>query len=99
VIGKVEELLPVQLPSALLPPPTVIEFESIEQLEPFVVTQEYCERLYLSVRSINHLGIESWDAHVEDMPAHNKLADLLAAKLLARLPFFLDTRIHQTDQI
>jgi nitrate reductase beta subunit len=24
---------------------------------------------------------------------------LLAAKLLARLPFFLDTRIHQTDQI
>jgi hypothetical protein len=38
VIGKVEELLPLQLLSALLLLLTVIEFASIEQLEPFVAT-------------------------------------------------------------
>jgi hypothetical protein len=37
----------------------VIEFASIEQLEPFVATWEYCKRLYLSVKSINQ-SLGNW---------------------------------------
>ena len=92
--ATVPNLPPVEIPRTILPQPSVIEFSTTEQLEVFAASEEYCHSVYNCVKSINHLGADVLESHMADNVAtHNKIADLLAAKLLARLPFFVEHRV------
>ena len=93
LIGKIPDLPPVEIPPVLRPKPSVVEFSTMQQLESFDASEEYCRRIYESVVSINLLGIDVLQSHVNDMTAHNKKAELFASKVLGRLPSFVIPRI------
>jgi len=92
-IAKVPTLPPVKIPRTILPPPSIVTFCSTEQLESFVATEQYCCSVYNCIKSINLLGLDMLQDNVGDMDSHNSHADLLAKKILSRLPFFVEHRI------
>jgi hypothetical protein len=91
--AKLPNLPPVAIPRRLIPAPSVVEFASTMKLERFVATEEWCRKVYSCVKSINHLGTDSLDQHLGSIDALNEKTQLMATKLLARLPSFLDRRI------
>ena len=90
-IAEEPDLPDVELPTCLIPKPSVFVFQGPSGLESFTANKDWCLAAASAIKSIQHRGLV--DTLLEDMDGLNSSACLFARKIISRLPSFVIPRV------